>query len=181
MTQYLAFLRGINVGGKSLIRMAALKEALESDGFTEVKTYIQSGNVFLSTPQADAVKVAQAVTASIAKHFALDVKVVAFTKPQWQEVVASAPKWWNGSKTEGWKHDLLILLPPYDMKQVMLTLGEPAPEVENIGSGAGVIYASLYVAKWSRTRLSKLPGTPLYKQITIRNYNTSTKLLALFD
>jgi len=181
MTQYLAFLRGINVGGKSLIKMAALKEALEGDGFIAVKTYIQSGNVFVNTSQTSAVKVAQAITVSIAKHFDLDVKVVAFTKQQWQEVVSDAPKWWDGDKSTGWKHDLFILLPPYDMKEVMQTLGESKPDVENIGSGAGVIYASLLVAKWSRTRASKLPGTPLYKQMTIRNYNTSTKLLALFD
>lgn len=178
--QYLAFLRGINVGGHSLIKMADLKAALEADGFSAVKTYIQSGNVFVSTPQSDPLKVAQAVTASIAKHFSLDVKVVVFTKQQWQKVVSDAPKWWNG-KTEGWKHNLFILLPPYNMKEVMKAIGEPKPDIENIGSGAGVVYGSMEFAKYGRTTMSKVVGNPLYKQMTVRNYNTSTKLLALFD
>lgn len=179
--QYLAFLRGINVGGHSLIRMADLKAALESDGFAPVKTYIQSGNVFVNTSESDPLKVAQAVSASIAKHFSLDVKVVVFTKKQWQKVVSDAPKWWDGSKDKGWKHDLFILLPPYDMKEVMRSIGEPKPDIESIGSGAGVVYGSLDIAKYGRTTTSKIVGTPLYKQMTVRNYNTSTKLLALFD
>ena len=179
MIQYLVFLRGINVGGKSLIKMAELKAALEADSFKHVKTYIQSGNVFVTTPEKDAVKVARAVSKSIAKHFKLDVKAVAFTKQEWQRVVAEAPKWWGTG--DGWKHDLLILLPPYDMKDVMTSLGEPKPDIENIGSGAGVVYASLVIKKFSSTRISKLVGTPLYKQVTIRNYNTATKLANLFD
>jgi len=181
VTQYLAFLRGINVGGKALIKMAALKAALEADGFANVKTYIQSGNVFVSTTQTDLLKVAKKVSTSIAAHCALDVKVVVFTKKQWQEVVGNAPSWWNGSKAEGWKHDLFILLPPYTMSEVMQTIGEPKADIEHIGSGAGVVYGSLEVAKWGRTRISRLAGMSLYKQMTIRNYNTATKLLALFD
>ena len=46
-TQYLALLRGINVGGNNIIKMADLKACFENMGFTEVVTYIQSGNVLL--------------------------------------------------------------------------------------------------------------------------------------
>ena len=45
MARYVALLRGINVGGKNLIKMADLKACLEGDGFEDVVTYIQSGNV----------------------------------------------------------------------------------------------------------------------------------------
>lgn len=45
MTRYLALLRGINVGGKNIIKMADLKACFESLGFADVVTYIQSGNV----------------------------------------------------------------------------------------------------------------------------------------
>lgn len=179
MTQYLAFLRGINVGGHSLIKMAALKEALEADGFVAVKTYIQSGNVFVTTGESDPLKVAQAVSARIKKHFSLDVKVVVFTKGQWEKVIAEAPKWWGTG--EGWKHDIFILLPPYDMEEIMRVIGEPKPDIENIGSGAGVVYGSMEFAKYGRTTLSKIVGTPLYKQMTVRNFNTANKILALFD
>jgi len=48
MTQYLALLRGINVGGKNIIKMSDLKSCFENNGFTDVLTYIQSGNVSLN-------------------------------------------------------------------------------------------------------------------------------------
>ena len=49
MTRYLVLLRGINVGGRNKVPMAALRELLESHGHTKVSTYIASGNVILSS------------------------------------------------------------------------------------------------------------------------------------
>jgi uncharacterized protein (DUF1697 family) len=49
MAQYLALLRGINVGGNNLIKMAELKRCFEALGFGNVATYIQSGNVLFDT------------------------------------------------------------------------------------------------------------------------------------
>ena len=54
MPRYVALLRGINVGGKNLIRMPALKAAFEAAGFEDVSTYIQSGNVLFSSPSRSA-------------------------------------------------------------------------------------------------------------------------------
>lgn len=159
--------------------MAALKEALEADGFAPVKTYIQSGNIFVTTTEQDPLKVAGAVSESIKKHFSLEVKVVVFTKRQWQQVIDKAPKWWGVG--EGWKHDIFILLPPYEMKEVMKIIGEPKPDIENIGSGAGVVYGSMEFAKYGRTTISKIVGRPLYKQMTVRNFNTAHKILTVFD
>ena len=53
MTVYIALLRGINVGGKNIIRMADLKRVFETIGFCEVKTYIQSGNVLFKSNEAE--------------------------------------------------------------------------------------------------------------------------------
>src|SRR6266576_4561263 len=53
MTKYVAFLRGINVGGKKLIKMDALGRAFQSLGFENVKTFIQSGNVFFDNAETD--------------------------------------------------------------------------------------------------------------------------------
>jgi uncharacterized protein (DUF1697 family) len=179
MAEFLVFLRGINVGGKSLIKMADLKAELEADGFENVHTYIQSGNVFVTTRERKAEVVAAAVSNTIKRSHDLDVRAVAFTKSQWTKVVQSAPDWWGTG--DGWKHDLFILIPPFSMKRVVNDIGEPKEDIELLESGQGVVYASLHVKSYGRTRISKLPGTPVYKQITVRNYNTSTKLLALFS
>jgi uncharacterized protein (DUF1697 family) len=179
MAQYLSLLRGINVGGKSMIKMSDLKVALENDGFTDVKTYIQSGNVFVTTPERSRVNVANRVSAVIKKHFKHNVDVVAFTKSDWQKVVDGAPKWWGTG--DGWKHDLLVLIPPFKVKEVVTGLGETNAEVERIEAGTGVIYASIVVAKFSRSVTSKMIGKPIYKRMTVRNYNTSNKLMDHFD
>ncbi len=52
MTRYLVLLRGINVGGRNKVPMAALRDLLESHGHTKVSTYIASGNVILSSDRA---------------------------------------------------------------------------------------------------------------------------------
>ena len=57
MTTHLALLRGINVSGHSMIKMEALKTTLEAIGFQNVQTYIQSGNVFVTTEEENAAAV----------------------------------------------------------------------------------------------------------------------------
>lgn len=159
--------------------MADLKAALTDAGFTDVKTYIQSGNVFVTTPERDRIKVADAVSTVIKKRFKHEVGVVAFTKADWTKVVDAAPEWWGTG--DGWKHDLYILLPPFKIDEVIASIGDPKVDIENIEAGKGVVYVSLLVEKYGRTTVSKIVGKPIYKRMTIRNYNTSTKLLGLFS
>ena len=179
MAQYLALLRGINVGGNSLIKMADLKSALTEDGFTDVKTYIQSGNVFVTTPERSKAKVSAAVSATIARAFSLDVEVVSFTKSEWRKVIEDAPQWWGLDAS--WRHYLLVLLPPVKISVVLKQIGEPVDGIEFLEGGAGVVYSSTDMTKYSRTVISKTAAMPVYKRMTIRNFNTSTKLLALFQ
>ena len=51
MTIYIALLRGINVGGHKIIKMADLKQAFKSIGLKQVKTYIQSGNIVFKSEE----------------------------------------------------------------------------------------------------------------------------------
>jgi uncharacterized protein (DUF1697 family) len=69
MATYVALLRGINVGGNNIIKMTALKACFEAQGFTDVATYIQSGNVVFGAAAREAV-VAQAVE----DHVAADLR-----------------------------------------------------------------------------------------------------------
>lgn len=80
MTKYLALLRGINVSGHNMIKMDALKKMLENMGFQNVETYIQSGNVFLDSEDANAAGVGFKIKQEIAKVFGYDVPVVMVSK-----------------------------------------------------------------------------------------------------
>src|SRR6202162_3993518 len=107
MRTYLALLRGINVGGTGLIKMDALKEALTASGLSDVRTYIQSGNVIFSSDLDDTDKIVLLIGSSIEKAFKLTVVVSVFTVSEWQHIIASAPAWWGVDKT--WKHNLIIM------------------------------------------------------------------------
>ncbi|MBP6557059.1 MAG: DUF1697 domain-containing protein, partial [Flavobacterium sp.] len=80
MHTHLALLRGINVSGHKMINMVALKKALESIGFTNVVTYIQSGNVFVDTEEESPGKVGFLIKQEIFKEFGHDVPVIVIGK-----------------------------------------------------------------------------------------------------
>lgn len=82
MTTYVALLRGINVSGKNLIKMAALRALVESLGYERVQTYIQSGNIVFDSPTRSTTKVVDALATAIAREFALDVQVLARTNTE---------------------------------------------------------------------------------------------------
>ncbi|MFN2507856.1 MAG: DUF1697 domain-containing protein [Chthoniobacterales bacterium] len=174
---YVALLRGINVGGNSMIRMSELKECLENAGFADVRTYIQSGNVIFATPKTATARLAQKMEAAIEKKFAINVGVAVFSAQEWQEIVRRAPNWW-GKKT-GWKHNLLALLPGTKPSDVIAAMGALKPEIEQVTAGPGVVYQSLSMELFGKTTSSKLPSHPLYRRVTVRNYNTTVKLAAL--
>lgn len=176
-TSYLALLRGVNVGGNNKLPMADLKAALTEAGLTDVRTYIQSGNVLFRAAAADTMQLARQVEQVIQDRFQLQVDVVVFSKQQWQKVVDNAPKWWG--KDSAWKHNLLILLPPFAMPEVVKAVGELKPDIESMEPGEGVLYQSMSLKLFGRTTTGKLASNPVYKRMTIRNYNTSIKLLDL--
>jgi uncharacterized protein (DUF1697 family) len=174
---YLALLRGVNVGGKGLLRMSELKGCLEKAGFAEVRTYIQSGNVLFAAPKTETSRLARKMETAIEKTFAMKVGVVVFAEREWQEIVQRAPKSWGANKD--WKHNLLALLPGTNAADVMTAVGALKPEIEAVTAGQGVLYQSLSIDSFGRTNSGKLAGHPIYRRITVRNHNTARKLAEL--
>jgi uncharacterized protein (DUF1697 family) len=174
---YLALLRGVNVGGKGLLRMSELTVCLEKAGFAEVRTYIQSGNVLFVAPKTDTGRLAKKMEAAIEKKFAMKVGVVVFAEREWQEIVQRAPKSWGENKD--WKHNLLALLPGTSATDVIKAVGALKPEIEAMTTGRGVLYQSLSIDSFGRTNSGKLAGHAIYRRITVRNHNTARKLAEL--
>jgi len=178
MTTYLAFLRGVNVGGNGLISMAELKDALSAAGLSKVHTYIQSGNVIFDSAATSNPALVELVASVIEKTFALTVAVAVFSLAEWRQIITAAPAWWG--QDDGWKHNLLIMIEPYDMADTVTAIGELKPGWEHLKAGKRVLYQSVDKQYIGRTRTgSKLASSSVYKRMTIRNYNTATKLLAL--
>jgi len=180
MTTYLALLRGINVGGKNKVPMATLREELEELGFTDVRTYIASGNVILSsTDGAKAVR--ERIEAMLPKRFSLHselVRVKVLTRTQLRKVVEERPTGFGDSPDTF--HSDAIFLMDITAKQAMAVF-DPREGVDEVTAGTGVIYSQRLTAERTKSRLGKIVGTPAYASMTIRSWRTTTKLLELMD
>lgn len=176
MTRYVVLLRGINVGGNNLIKMSALKACLEKAGYEDVSTYIASGNVLLSSSEKAPALVAR-VEKVLAKSFDYDASVVVRSAKQMQAILASAPAGF-GADPAKFRYDCLFLKEPLTsvaaLKDVKTKEG-----VDTADPGPGVLYFSRLVAKATQSQLNRIVGSPVYKSLTIRNWNTTTKLAGM--
>ena len=177
---YLALLRGINVGGGNLIRMASLKSCLENAGFEGVATYIASGNVLFESSEGDRPKLTRRLEKILSTTFApYDARVIVCSHAGLRRIVAEAPKGF-GRHPANYRYDVIFLKEPLTAAEAMKSV-RTRPGVDEARAGAGVLYFSRLTARASQSLLTRIIGLPIYKQLTIRNWNTTTTLLALME
>jgi uncharacterized protein (DUF1697 family) len=175
--QYLALLRGINVGGKNLIKMADLREAFEDIGVLDVATFIASGNVFFRAPRQPRAALAAKLESKLSRRFATDLKVVLLTEAELRGVVEGAPPRF------GWdthRCDVIFLRKPLTTARAFGVV-ETKEGVDQAWKGRGVLYFARLAARASSSRLGKITALPEYKNLTIRSWSTTTKLLEQLD
>ena len=173
---YVALLRGINVGGHNPVPMADLRAAFESAGFGAVRTYIQSGNVVFESA-APARSLEADIEAVLEQRFGYPMVVVVRSRAQMRAIVADAPEGF-GRQPDTYHSDVMVLKAPLSSEQVMKVLS-PKPDVDRAWPGKGVVYFDRLGARRTESRLSKIMGTPEYRAMTVRNWNTTTKLVEL--
>jgi uncharacterized protein (DUF1697 family) len=88
---WVSLLRAINLGAHNKVNMPALRAALEKDGFTDVRTYVQSGNVVAQSSHRSEAAVAKAVSAVLVDSFGVSEPVVARNATAWQRVIDANP------------------------------------------------------------------------------------------
>lgn len=178
MNTYVLLLRGINVGGKNKVSMAGLKKCLEELGFSNVSTYIASGNVILESDKpADRIK-AQ-IEQALPTCFKLDnklIKVLVLSRNQLQAIIDNKPEGF-GEQPEKYHSDAVFLM-GIDLAQAMPVF-DPREGVDKVWPGDEVIYSQRLSSQRTKSRLSKIIGTPAYQFMTLRSWNTTTKLLEI--
>jgi uncharacterized protein (DUF1697 family) len=174
---YLALLRGVNVGGKNLVKMADLRVACEEIGFAEVATYIQSGNVLFRARRQKREELAARIESELSRRFDAALRVVLLTHAQLREVVEGAPDEFGA---EPYKCDVIFLRKPLTASKA-ISVVETREGVDKASAGRGALYFSRLASKASSSRLSKLVALPEYQDMTIRSWSTTTKLLDLMD
>jgi uncharacterized protein (DUF1697 family) len=157
--------------------MALLKSALEADGFQEVSTYINSGNIVFTHETTDERELAERIERVIEKQFGFFVSTVVISEEHLAQIIANMPKGWGGDAE--WKYNLIFLILPYDIQEVVSGIGELKPDIEAIVVGEGVLYQSMSRQLFGRTTTGKLASRPVYQKMTIRTIGTAQKLLSL--
>ena len=175
--QYLALLRGINVGGKNLVRMADLRAAFETMGFADVATYIASGNVLFRAPRQGREALAERIESDLTRRFGTELKVVLLTEANLKAVVDGAPEGFGG---DSHLCDVVFVRKPLTVKKAFGLL-ELREGVDRAWSGSAVLYMSRLAAKATSSRLNRIASLPEYKNMTIRKWSTTTKLLGLMQ
>ena len=176
MTKYIALLRGINVGGKNMIDMKQLKAAFAEVGFSDVRTYINSGNVLFSSDM-DVTEVLVASQRLIKERFSLDIALVILTYEELSDLLDHAPEWWG--KDPDTRHNAMFVIAPATAEGICAEVGEIKPEYEKCAYYGRLIFWSAPVKTFSRTRWGKVSSMAAYQKITVRNSNTAYKLLKL--
>ncbi|MBA9074856.1 uncharacterized protein (DUF1697 family) [Flavobacterium gossypii] len=179
MTTHLALLRGINVSGHNMIKMEALKTTLEAIGFQNVQTYIQSGNVFVDTEEENALKVGFLIRQEIFKVFGHEVPVVVIGKDDLAICFRNNP--FLKEKDIDTKK-LYVAFVSTTLKNESindLKISQFKPDEASIDGSR--IYIK-YAVGAGKTRFDqKYIEKKLNVTATIRNWNTVTQLLTLFE
>ena len=179
MEKYIALLRGVNVGGKNKISMPLLKTAFEDENFLEVSTYINSGNIIFKSNMKDINEIKVKCEKIIKQNFDIDISVVIITNSELKDMLIHAPAWWDMVKED--KNNAIFVIPPATADDIILEVGNIKPEYEKVYSYKNLIFWTAPKETFSKTRWAKIVGTTTYSKITIRNANTTKKLLVLSE
>ncbi|HZG56256.1 DUF1697 domain-containing protein [Paenibacillus sp.] len=176
MTGYIALLRGINVGGNNVVKMAELRDALAQDGFARVRTYIQSGNVLLEADEDEA-RVRERVEAVVSRMLGgkpMDAVVRSFA--ELERLMAECP-YPVDAPEEGKRVMFALLQEPLAADALAAALGgvETDDEYEARGRDVYFRFRGNVLESPLGERMMKLGG----KRTTTRNWNTMNKLLEL--
>lgn len=177
MGRFVVLLRGVNLAGRNRVSMPALREALEEAGFEDVRTYVQSGNVVLSS-SVKPETVRRKVEEVIAECFGLEIAVVVRTRAELAAVVKRNPL--GKVATEPKRYQVAFLSAKLPAN-VVRELEEVAAAEEQVVVAGREVYA-WHPGTIARSKLwAKLAGKTLGVTATSRNWTTVEALLALAE
>ena len=177
-TRYVALLRGINVGGRNLVGMADLRRCFEEQGYDEVSTYIQSGNVLFET-EAPSRSLESDLETMLERHLDVPIRVMLRSHQQLRNVIARAPDGF-GATPARYHSDVIFLKDDLSPRKALAVV-ELRDEVDEAWTGPKVLYFARLSARRTQSKMGRIVGSPEYKLMTIRSWSTVTKLLGLLD
>lgn len=174
---FVALLRGVNVGGKNMISMSALKTSFEKLGLKDVSTYINSGNILFTSKETDARKLETKIEQMLSKEYKLESKVVVKSYDELAKLVANLPKSWNGDKA--YRFNVMFLRHTIDSEDILKGL-VPNKEIDEVVVyRPGALLWSSLLCDLNQTSMAKVSNKKTFQEVTVRNLNTTLKLYEL--
>ena len=179
--EYVALLRGINVGGNNKVVMSELRAQIAAEGFGRVRTYINSGNLlFEAEDQASREDVAQAVEDILARHYDFPIRLALLTAQDYLVQLDELPDWWHGEVA---RRDALFYTRGLDRDHVR-------ERIEAMELGDEAVYFGEHAVFWGKfdeksflktAYHKRLLREDFYRQVTIRSGSTVEKIAALLS
>jgi uncharacterized protein (DUF1697 family) len=177
---HVALLRGINVGGKNIIPMAALSRCFVDMKYSSVKTFIASGNVIFEAPKQDLRKLEEKIEKVLQLEFNYDARVVVKSKAEYDAIVKSARTTWK-KPTSAYRYYVVFLRHAINNRRILDQLPVRAG-VETLAYAPGALLWATKAGMGTKSTVArKLLVKALYQEVTIRNLNTTLKLGALIS
>lgn len=180
MERYVALLRGINVSGKNKVSMSVLRLAFEENGFLNVITYINSGNVIFSSNIQNRTEIIKKIEDIIFDKLKLIIPLIILTKKDLSNILVNAPEWWGTNNKEIYDNAIFVIT-PISIEEVLEKMGESKHEYEKISVYNNVIFWSAILQHFSKTKWSKIASSSVNNNVTIRNANTVKNILELME
>lgn len=179
--EYVALLRGINVGGNNKVVMSELRAQIAAEGFGHVRTYINSGNLLFETA-ADASRedVAQTVEDILARHYDFPIRLALLTAQDYLAQLDELPDWWHGEVA---RRDALFYTRGLDRHHVR-------ERIEAMELGDEAVYFGEHAVFWGKfdeknflktAYHKRLLREDFYRQVTIRSGSTVEKIAAMLS
>jgi uncharacterized protein (DUF1697 family) len=175
--RYVAMLRGINVGGNNIIRMDELKKLFGETGFADVTAYIQSGNVIFSSCEADKAHVAMKIEESLCVKLNCKTNLALLTAAEMNEIIDGKPEGFGENMSE-YRHDVIYPISPLTAGDVIKEI-KTRDGVDKVYEGRHAVYISRLASELGKSHFRSIVETPIYRNITVRNWNTTVKLCKL--
>lgn len=178
MPTSVALLRGINVGGRNLVPMSELAACFRDAGYTDVRTYIQSGNVVFTADPATGPRLESALEGMLERRFGIPITVVVRSRDELEATVSAAPVDHGSADL---RSDVFFLKHPLTAEEALAQLPELRAGVDSMAPGPGALYFSRVAACAGESRIAAFMGKAVFRRMTARNWRTTTTLLRMLD
>ena len=177
---YIAFLRGINVGGNTLVKMDDLKKTFASLSFNNIKTILASGNILFDTTETDVVSLSQKIQQILKKIYGFEITVILRTGKKIQSLINTDP-FKNCQVTPNTRFHVTFI-DEKSHSNLSIPYESTEKDFRILCNISGVVCSAIELSpNRGTTELMKLLEKEFGKKITTRTWNTVTKIAKSFE